>query len=97
MPASLLLQVLVLLFEHMIIYKMYQSLIVGANYTVSFCFRSPDISSMHHDISPDLKVVATKLKENLGVILHIYQFFTSFLDHTALFLFFHFPIFILCR
>ncbi|KAJ4767957.1 Hexokinase [Rhynchospora pubera] len=35
---------------------------------VPFILRSHDISSMHHDISPDLKVVATKLKENLGVI-----------------------------
>ncbi|KAJ3702290.1 hypothetical protein LUZ61_005995 [Rhynchospora tenuis] len=35
---------------------------------VPFILRSHDISSMHHDISPDFKVVATKLKENLGVI-----------------------------
>jgi hexokinase len=33
-----------------------------------FILRSHDISSMHHDISPDLEVVAAKLKENIGVI-----------------------------
>jgi hypothetical protein len=68
-------------------YRMYHSLIIGTTYAVSFCFRSPDISSMHHDISSDLKVVATKLKENVGVILHISQFFRNFLDHLLLFLF----------
>ncbi|KAJ3693849.1 hypothetical protein LUZ60_009329 [Juncus effusus] len=33
-----------------------------------FILRTPDISAMHHDISPDLTIVASKLKENLGVI-----------------------------
>lgn len=59
---------LVLLFD-ILTYKLRRSLIMGINYDVSFCFRSPDISSMHHDVSSDLKVVATKLKENLGVTL----------------------------
>ncbi|KAL9274590.1 Hexokinase-1-like protein [Drosera capensis] len=34
---------------------------------VPFILRTPDMSSMHHDSSPDLKVVATKLKDILGI------------------------------
>lgn len=32
-----------------------------------FILRTPDMSSMHHDTSPDLKVVASKLKDVLGI------------------------------
>ncbi|KAJ8444477.1 hypothetical protein Cgig2_024041 [Carnegiea gigantea] len=32
-----------------------------------FVLRTPDMSAMHHDTSPDLKVVATKLKDVLGI------------------------------
>jgi hypothetical protein len=30
-------------------------------------YRTPDISAMHHDETPDLKIVAEKLEDNLGV------------------------------
>lgn len=39
---------------------------------------------MHHDVSPDLEVVAAKLKENIGVILLYLPIFISLLDHIAL-------------
>ncbi|KMT03209.1 hypothetical protein BVRB_8g197580 [Beta vulgaris subsp. vulgaris] len=32
-----------------------------------FILRTPDMSAMHHDTSPDLKVVASKLKDVLGI------------------------------
>ncbi|GAB4852664.1 hexokinase A [Ancistrocladus abbreviatus] len=32
-----------------------------------FALRTPDMSAMHHDASPDLKVVASKLKDALGI------------------------------
>jgi hypothetical protein len=31
-------------------------------------FRTPDISVMHHDGTPDLRIVAEKLADNLKVI-----------------------------
>ncbi|GAB2292406.1 hexokinase A [Dionaea muscipula] len=34
---------------------------------IPFILRTPDMSAMHHDTSPDLKVVATKLKDILGI------------------------------
>ncbi|KAG9449807.1 hypothetical protein H6P81_009772 [Aristolochia fimbriata] len=34
---------------------------------VPFVLRTPEVSAMHHDSSPDLKVVATKLKDILGI------------------------------
>ncbi|EXC28700.1 hypothetical protein L484_006996 [Morus notabilis] len=34
---------------------------------IPFILRTPDMSAMHHDTSPDLKVVATKLKDILEV------------------------------
>jgi hexokinase len=32
-----------------------------------FTHRTPHISAMHHDETPDLKIVAEKLEENLEV------------------------------
>ncbi|XP_010249484.1 PREDICTED: hexokinase-1 [Nelumbo nucifera] len=34
---------------------------------VPFILRTPDMSAMHHDTSPDLKVVGNKLKDILGI------------------------------
>ncbi|XP_068636784.1 hexokinase-1-like [Aristolochia californica] len=34
---------------------------------VPFVLRTPEMSAMHHDSSPDLKVVGTKLKDILGI------------------------------
>ncbi|XP_047307732.1 hexokinase-1-like [Impatiens glandulifera] len=34
---------------------------------IPFILRTPDMSAMHHDTSPDLKVVATKLKDILEI------------------------------
>ncbi|KAL2929011.1 Hexokinase-1 [Bienertia sinuspersici] len=40
---------------------------VPSKLTTPFILRTPDMSSMHHDTSPDLKVVASKLKDVLGI------------------------------
>ncbi|PON45179.1 Hexokinase [Parasponia andersonii] len=40
---------------------------VPQNLKVPFILRTPDMSAMHHDTSPDLKVVASKLKDILEI------------------------------
>ncbi|CAO2841852.1 unnamed protein product [Amaranthus hypochondriacus] len=40
---------------------------VPAKLHTPFVLRTPDMSAMHHDTSPDLKVVASKLKDVLGI------------------------------
>ncbi|XP_057538301.1 hexokinase-1 [Amaranthus tricolor] len=40
---------------------------VPAKLRTPFVLRTPDMSAMHHDTSPDLKVVASKLKDVLGI------------------------------
>ncbi|KAK9705910.1 hypothetical protein RND81_07G091400 [Saponaria officinalis] len=40
---------------------------VPTKLTTPFILRTPDMSAMHHDTSPDLKVVASKLKDVLGI------------------------------
>ncbi|XP_020098539.1 hexokinase-2-like isoform X1 [Ananas comosus] len=41
--------------------------IVPSKLEIPFVLRTPHMSAMHHDASPDLKVVGTKLKEVLGI------------------------------
>nr|CAD1822204.1 unnamed protein product [Ananas comosus var. bracteatus] len=40
---------------------------VPAKLKTPFILRTPDISAMHHDTTPDLKIVEKKLKENLEI------------------------------
>ncbi|KAL5973011.1 hexokinase A [Asimina triloba] len=40
---------------------------VPAKLTVPFILRTPHVSAIHHDSSPDLKIVASKLKDILGI------------------------------
>ncbi|XXG64334.1 hypothetical protein AAC387_Pa05g2316 [Persea americana] len=40
---------------------------VPPNLKVPFILRTPDVSAMHHDASPDLRVVGSKLKDILGI------------------------------
>ncbi|RWR78242.1 hexokinase-1-like protein isoform X1 [Cinnamomum micranthum f. kanehirae] len=40
---------------------------VPPNLKVPFILRTPDVSAMHHDTSPDLRVVGCKLKDILGI------------------------------
>lgn len=56
-------------------------------------FRTPDISAMHHDGTPDLRIVAEKLADNLKVIFiskssielySLYPFYAQWTHYTAL-------------
>ncbi|XXG57356.1 hypothetical protein AAC387_Pa03g4530 [Persea americana] len=40
---------------------------VPPNLKVPFILRTPDVSAMHHDTSPDLRVVGSKLKDIFGI------------------------------